>query len=109
MIPLAVTTITVRRPQSGDPYEDNGEPDLVATGVRAVIGSPTGSERRIGGELAIITDVLNCDVTDLAHRDLVVDEVTGERYGVEWVRKRIGFGLDHLKAGLRQTKGGSSG
>lgn len=107
-LPLAVTTITVRRPPAGDPYEPATAP-VIATGVRAVIGSPSGSERRIGGQLSEITDVLNCDVTDLDHRDLVDDEVTGESYSVEWVRKRIGLGLDHVKAGLRQTKGGSSG
>lgn len=109
MIPISTTTITIHRPQAGDPYEDNGEPELVVTGVRAVIGSPSGSELRVGGHQQQISDALNCDVVDLRHGDLVSDDLSDDEFTVAWVRRRRGFGLDHLRVGLWQVAGAASG
>lgn len=108
---LTTTTITVRRPTDGDPYETSvGDPPAVAEGVPAHIGSPSGAEARIGGQQEAVSAVLLVDPdVDVARTDIVDDEATGERYDVAWVRRRTGLGLDHTKAGLTAFKGASVG
>lgn len=109
MIPLATTTVTVRRPAAGaDPYEA-GTPALVATGIRAHIGSPSGADVRVGGDQQVITDRLNADLCDIAHGDTITDDRNQVTYAVVWVRRRIGLGLDHLVAGLVQAEGAANG
>ena len=108
MIPLATTTITIsRKREDEDPYET---PTIraVATGIRAVIGSPSGRDRVIGGDQSSITAKLDCDVCDLRHYDIVTDDRTCVEYAVVWVTNRIGLGLDHLEAGLNATVGASN-
>lgn len=111
MIPVATTTISVLRDttvdDTTDPYDspDSGEPEAVATGVRAVISSPTGRERNIGGTQSQVEFSLSCDPTDLKHTDLVLDEVTNLRYQVVWVTRRNGLGLEHTRAGLKMVEG----
>lgn len=106
-IPLATTTITVRAMTESEPGEGRtGE--VVATGVRAVIGSPTGRETYApGGGTSRVTDILNADPTPaLADNTCqIIDDTTGVVYEVEWVRQRGGFGLEHTKAGLVQIVG----
>lgn len=107
MIPLATTTVTVEAGTEAEPGEGRTTVP-VATGVRAVIGSPSGSERYApGGGTSRVTDVLNCDPCPelVDNTFVVVDESTGIRYEVEWVRHRQGFGLEHTKAGLVQNVG----
>lgn len=109
MLPLATTTITVERPASGDPYEPGAITSL-STGTAAHIGQPSGVEVQQGGEMESITDVLLVQAgIDLRHTDLVVDETTGQRYRVAWVRARQGLGLDHVKAGLVTHQGAAVG
>lgn len=109
MIPLATTTIAIYRPAAGtDPYEA-GSPALVASGVRAHIGSPSGADVRVGGDQQVITDRLNADLCSLEHGDTVTDLGTGTGYAVVWVRRRLGLGLDHLVAGLVQAEGAANG
>lgn len=106
MIPLATTTVTVRRPAGDDPYETPGESPVVAAGLAAHISAPSGSERFVGGQAERVDAVLLIDAgADVAHTDIIDDDLTGERWDVAWVRKRTGLGLDHLKAGLRAFKG----
>lgn len=112
MIPLATTTITIKRPlsTSADPYEGvSAVGPTVAAGVRAHISSPSGTEAQVGGRAEVVDAVLLCDVADLAHSDHIVDDETSETWQVLWVRKRRGLGLDHMTAGLRATSGASSG
>lgn len=107
MIPLATTTVTVSTAAEAEPGEGRTL-TVAATGVRAVIGSPSGAERYApGGGTSRVTDVLNCDpCPQLADNTCVVtDEQTGVTYEVEWVRHRGGFGLDHTRAGLVQHVG----
>lgn len=109
MIPINTTTISIFRPPSGqDPY-DAAPNTKEAAGVRAVIGSPSGTDRAIGGDQQIISARLTADPCDLRHYDEVRDDVTGETYAVVWSRKRNGFGLDHVAAGLRQVTGAANG
>lgn len=106
-IPLATTTITVETGTEPEPGEGRTT-TVAAAGVRAVIGSPTGSERYApGGGTSRITDVLNCDPCPelVDNTCVVVDDTSGIRYEVDWVRHRTGFGLDHTKAGLVQNVG----
>lgn len=107
---LTTTTITVERPADGDPYETATSTATEAAGIPAHIGSPSGREVDRGGQLEAVDAVLLTEETlDLAHTDLVVDDVTGVRYRVAWVEARRGLGLDHLKAGLARYSGGAAG
>jgi hypothetical protein len=106
-IPVATTTVTVEATVEAEPGEGRTTV-TVAAGVRAVIGSPSGSERPApGGGTSRVTDVLNCDpCPQLADNTCrVIDDTTGVEYEVEWVRHRNGLGLDHTKAGLVQNVG----
>lgn len=108
MIPLATTTISVRRlaaDPSRDPYDPQPEPEVVASGIRAHIASPSGRERTAGGSQEVVEFRLTCDPTEFRHTDRVQDEQSGELYRVTWARQRHGFGLDQVQAGLRQVRG----
>lgn len=104
-IPLATTTITVlRSDQDGtrDAFDTLTFAEI-ATAVRAVIGSESGSETNTSSSSQDVTFRLDCDVCDLRHDDRVSDEQTGDIFEVEWVWLRGGLGLDHLEASLRQV------
>lgn len=102
MIPLASTTVTVSR------SDQDGTVDSYDTvtytprpqHVRAVIGRPGGGETTTGGSSEQATATLDCDPCDLRHDDRVTDDTTGDVWEVTWVRRRVGFGLDHMVAGL---------
>lgn len=110
MIPIPTTTVSVRRGVGiVDPYEAASE-TVVSSGVAAHIGSPSGADQAVGGDKEVVSAVaLLPPGTDIVYSDDLVDERTAERYTVAWVRSRAGLGLDHVKAGLHQTKGGASG
>lgn len=109
MLPLSTTTITVKRPADGDPYETASEA-TVATGVAAHISSPTGADIHRGGQLERVDAVLLAEASlDLVHTDEVVDDGTAKRYRVAWVRLRQGLALDHLRAGLTAYDGAAAG
>lgn len=102
-IPIATTTISVERSdQDGtkDAY-DGVSYSTVFSGIRAVIGSPSGAETNAAGSSEDVGARLNCDPIDLRHGDRVVDDQTGERWEVTWTRRRLGLGLDHTVADLR--------
>lgn len=101
-IPLATTTISVLRSDQ-DGSKDSTDTltfAAIAMGVRAVIGNPRGTETNTGGSSEAVTARLDCDPTDLAHGDRVTDETLAQTWEVTWVRRRIGFGLDHIVAEL---------
>jgi hypothetical protein len=109
-IPLATTTIKVLRPQPGtddDPWvtSDDSDDKVIASGIRAHIGSPNGDEITSGGSQVIKTFRLDCDITDLSETDRIIDEKTLITYDVTWVQKRYGVGLDHIEAGLLVVSG----
>lgn len=106
-IPLALTTITVTRP---DPTVDGyaaskPAPTTVASGVRAAITNDTGNTVLTGGVRTQYTFVLNADPCDVQAADLVTDNQTGATYIVEWAQLRTGFGCDHVNGRLRITTG----
>lgn len=120
MIPLATTTVTVRRPdastRSGDPYGadypqgdgtlPNRQGEIVASSVRAVIAPGGASGTGFGGESEAVTFTLRCDPTDLSYLDTITDESTGQVYEVVWALTTAGVaGLGHTVAGLRTLKG----
>jgi hypothetical protein len=101
-LPLATTTITIERSdQDGtkDAY-DGVSFASIATGIRAVIGSPSGTETAQAGSSEQVGARLNADPCDLRHDDRVTDETTGEVWLVTWTRRRYGLGLDHQVADL---------
>jgi hypothetical protein len=110
-IPFATTTIRVYRTPADptrDPTDDAPTATVVAQGVRAQISSPFGRERNMGGTQEIVEFSLSCDPVDLNNLDRVEDQTTAEMYEVVWARQRIGFGLDHTRAGLKQIRGVAS-
>lgn len=107
-LPLATTTVTiVETASSGDPYED-ATPTTLATGVRAVIGSPSGRDLCVGGEQSIIHAVADVDGMLVTHTCQLIDETTGDRWAVAWVQRRVGLGLDHQHCGLTRVTGGAA-
>lgn len=106
-LPLATHAVTIRRPAAtGDPTEATTA-TTVATGVAAVIGRPSGSERNAGGQTSIVTDVAQlAPGVDVRHTDLLVDDATGRTFAVQWVRQRTGLGLDHVQVGLKEVLDG---
>lgn len=106
MIPLPTTSISVLRVPADDlrdPYEAQPAASLVASGVRAHIGSQGGTEVRRGGAQETVTWRLDADPVDLRHGDQVLDERTGDTFTVDSARLRTGLGWDHVEAGLRQV------
>ena len=108
MIPISSTTITVRRYPidiERDSYDALPPWETIATGVRAHISSPAGTEIVLGGTQSDVVFSLACDPVDLQHIDQVVDDATGTVYSVIWAAPRVGLGLEHVAAGLRQVLG----
>lgn len=113
MIALATTTITVKgnRPQVAiDPsgYDVVPPMDTLATGVRASITQPRET-RNTNGVSEANDYTLVCDPVDvgLSQYDHVIDEKTGVEYEVRSASKSVAlvFGLNHVKAVLRESKG----
>jgi hypothetical protein len=109
MLPFGTTTISVLRSSAAD--GSDGYPDVeatygeIATGIRAVIGTPGGTMVQAGTLQEDVGFPLKCDITDLRHADRVEDESTGTVYVVKWVSQSRGFGLDHMDAELRLVEG----
>lgn len=103
-LPLATTTLTVRRPGPAEPY---GGPAwvTVAAGVAGHISGPGGIETVAGGSHTDETLAFSCDLTDIAHTDQVVDDATGLTYDVVWVEECHGLGLDRMTGSLRRVVG----
>jgi hypothetical protein len=113
MLPLATTTVTVERPavQDGDPDDDwfDQAPTVIAAGMACTITSPSGDDSVVAGHKEVVDAVLHAPPTPLlTHLDLVVDDTSGDRWRIVWVRRRQGLGLDHQVAGLRAVTGGAS-
>lgn len=127
MIPVASTTVRIERrsqPVAGQPVEadqdpwDTGYPDEPGetvytphvSGVRAVIsvGGGNYAGRTVGpGDSEVVNYTLLADPVDLGYLDQVVDEVTGDRYSVEWSITSPGIAgmLGSTRAGLSTRKG----
>jgi hypothetical protein len=104
-IPVATTTISILA-SSQDGTKDRRDPPtytVESTGIRAVIGSPGGSELVSAGTSEQKTFRLNADPCDLDHTKRVRDDTTGETYEVVWFAQRDGFGLTHTVADIRQS------
>lgn len=107
VIPLATTTVSILRRQGADEYEEpygGGTPaglDVAASGVRAVIGRPRGSDRVEGGEQARTELELLCDPCDVVYTDLVKDESTGVVYRLTFLFNYP----DHVEGRLELVQG----
>lgn len=111
MIPLNTTTITIKRVASDgtvDGYDTQPAATDIASGVRANIGAPSGSQNIIAGDRTKVTFRLDADPTDLQADDQVFDDTTGDEYRCVWARQRHGLGLDHTVAALEQVEGAST-
>lgn len=109
MLPLALTTISIDRPdQTSDGYDpEQAAPTRIAAGVRATITSKSGSVQITNGQRVRYTAVLNTDPADIRAGDTVTDESTGETYRCEWALARPGFGIDHVEGRLSIVTGAS--
>lgn len=112
-IPLATTTISVLRPtaaqDAGEAYQVDapapGGYRTTATGIRAHIGSPGGSETVRGSEQMVGQFGFLCDPVDMDHYSWVRDEKTGSTYQVIWVKSRTGFGPSFMQGQLKRVEG----
>jgi hypothetical protein len=107
-IPLATTSISVRRSPAADDYAEpySGTStagfDEVATGVPAVIYAPTGREAVAGGEQTVTELRFVCDLTDLKTTDFLVDDTTGVTYRVTWC---VVYAGEHIEGAIKQVEG----
>jgi hypothetical protein len=107
MIPLATTTIEIRRlAASEDGYDPPSDPpEVVVSAVRAHLSAPTGAETLAGGAKERIDRHLDCDPVDVRQGDQVVDLTDEAVYVVAWSHLASGLGLDRTEAGLRLVTG----
>lgn len=114
-IPVSTTTITIRSPDAAslraEPYQELTYTDA-ATGVRAVIDTPTsgahgGADYRAGGEQTVTGLRLFCDVAPLHRLSLVVDESNGRVFRVVWFQlyDDASVGLDHIQGEIEMVEG----
>lgn len=106
MLAFATTTITISRAPNLtdlDPYDPQPPPQIIATGVRAVIGAERGSSLQQGTTQETVAWRLDADPCPLLPQDTVLDEQTGALFNTDWSRARTGLGLDHVEASLRQV------
>jgi len=111
VIPFATSRIRVYRVPADpdrDPLDEAPPAEVIAEDVRSNISSPFGRERNLGGVQEVVEFSLSCDPVDLTNLDQVEDQDTGEMFEVVWARQRVGFGLDHTRAGLKQVTGVAS-
>ncbi len=120
-LPIATTSITIKRPPAADdgvdPYDPGkGAMTTVATGVRAAFVSPSGGTAVGGGEHGatgsqeLVGWQLLADPCDLRHYDTVVDETTTQQYAVAWAKSRPDpdGDLDHVVAGVDEVRGAAA-
>lgn len=108
MIPLATTTITVSRvprDPTRDGYDTAPAAVPVVAGLRAHIGSPSGSQNIATGDRTVVTFALDADPADIQADDTVTDDTTGQTYRVIWARSRVALGLDHVQGAIEQVGG----
>lgn len=111
VIPFATTALTIDRTTLAagvDPYDPNPPaPVTIATGVRAVISTPSASTHLVGGMENVYNARLTCDICDLQTDDSVT-ETDGTQWRCLWVRPQVGLGVDHLVAQLRMITGNAA-
>lgn len=119
-IPIATTTVTIKRPPAADdgkdPYDAKAAMTTVATGVRAAFVSPSGGasigggENGITGSQEVVGWQLLADPCDLQHYDTVVDETTTQQFSVAWAKSRPDpdGDLDHVVAGVDEVRGAAT-
>lgn len=79
---------------------------VVAHGVRANIGSPSGTESILGGNQETIGFRMQCDPVDLYPTDQIRDESSGLVYDVVTAVHRNAFaGREYTQATLSRSRG----
>lgn len=108
-LPISTTQISVLRSTAN--AGDDGYPDsapawsTVTEHIPAHISSPGGTTVRDGTVQTRTSFSLAAEPCDLTHTDRVLDESTQTVYRVEWVQPRVGYGLEHVSAGLSTVEG----
>lgn len=110
MIPLATSSYTVERADMSGDSGDELSFVAVATGVRGTSVYYSGTEsvmqgdrERVDGRIMLDTDF------QVKYYDRLVDETTGDTWALSFVRKRLGFGLEHLVCGVYEITGSARG
>jgi hypothetical protein len=114
-IPLANTTITIRR-RNLTAIEDPADPAeypavewaTIAIGVRAVIAPPTANTQLIAGDRVAYGSTLRSDPCDMKPEDHLIDAKDGTEWTVLWCREFDAIGLNHMEAQLRMVTGYAS-
>ena len=91
--------------------QDESVFELLTSGVRGCSVYHSGSESVAQGQRERVDVRIMCDVpeVDIHHYDRIVDTATGQTWYIAFVRKRIGFGLDHLVCGAYEVTGVARG
>lgn len=100
-LPLALTTVTVVRPEVGDPSESLAETAVgtFPAQVSGVSGTGTLSKESVDAKVYFNPTV------DVRVLDKLTDTVTGDRWTVKWTRTRVGLGLDYRVCGVDSIVG----
>jgi len=103
-VPVATTTVAVYAMVEAEPGE--GRVRSLRATVPGHVSSPTGTEAQApGGGGETVDAVILCNPVDgMAHTDQC-ETAEGDVYEVVWVRRRVGLGLDHMRAGVRRVTG----
>lgn len=112
-LPLATTKGSILRAAAADayaePYSGAGPATrtVVASGVRAIIDAPTGSEQVAGGVQTTDRFRLLADPCDLTYTDWWRDDNTGVVYRVVWAlpMNDTAGRPDHVEAALELVEG----
>jgi len=106
MLPLATTTVTVKRPPVADdyaePYSGTRTLDDIVTGLPAVIDAGTGRQVAAGGEQTVTELRFYTDEADVKNTDYLLDETSGVLYRITWC---ITFTGDHVEGGIELVEG----
>lgn len=109
-IPLETTLISVQRSTVGVDVDPSDAPPAaltpVASGVRAVINTPSASVVLSSGDRVVYTAGFSCDPCDVIADDTVT-ESDGTQWMCLWARPQVGLGLDHVEGQLRLVTGAS--
>jgi hypothetical protein len=85
--------------------------ELLVSGIRGCTVYHSGTESVTAGQRERVDARIMCDIPDVEiyHYDRIVDTTTDQVWYVSFVRKRVGFGLDHLVCGVYAVTGVARG
>lgn len=108
-LPLATTVVSIARSEPASPNTDPTDdaypaPQVVQSGLRATIATPSASASDQGGTRVVYTAAMTTDPADIRPRDQVTD-ADGTVWTVLWARNSGAFGLQITQVRLQLVSG----